>query len=609
MSNTSFNQSLTPLLSTATEPITLSKGGSIKPFFKPSAMPGKAVRVVSDASPHVGKHQIQHEDILGVYLIQRICTGVGGMKHVAREVFEKIIQPYQLLQKGVPVSPQKGILLYGPPGTGKSLLASRIVQEMGVKSENAHFIKSAEVIARDPEPSVANLKKIFRPAMDAQKSSDGISEVFLFCFDEIDAMLQPKEEWQSPSKSQEAIRLELQSILSGPQSYDNIIIIGTTNIEPSRFDPALRRQGRFSVQISIPLPDRIHRYEILQVFCHKLEDNGWNCEDFNLNNLSWQTSGKSGADLEQLMNDAVVISVNEYEMAKQLPKSEQSEVVAKPKTLIDRHFLEALSNSSDIKLRKSKTLDKLAVAHPFTALLKHEQEIICPALKAINRVAVSTGRFGIIVVQGASKTGKTAICRQLVERAEGFDNFQAITEVKDDLTPNNMIKETKKALAEANNFRSSLIVIDNIDSLFGEKEIFEHAGEVPKIWGRLTGKIEGKNAVLLVTTSMDQKEFVEKVSLQDIREYVHLPETLTQGEIKELMVAWDVDQQVQKEVSHIFAEGCSVKQFHTLFEHYRNDPLEDGELVTWDTEGMKRDFQRGRNGAEQKNTNAHGMYS
>ncbi len=134
--------------------------------------------------------------------------------------------------------------------------------------------------------------------MDAQKSSDGISEVFLFCFDEIDAMLQPKEEWQSPSKSQEAIRLELQSILSGPQSYDNIIIIGTTNIEPSRFDPALRRQGRFSVQISIPLPDRIHRYEILQVFCHKLEDNGWNCEDFNLNNLSWQTSGKSGADLD-----------------------------------------------------------------------------------------------------------------------------------------------------------------------------------------------------------------------------------------------------------------------------------------------------------------------
>ena len=70
-------------------------------------------------------------------------------------------------------------------------------------------------------------------------------------------------------------------------------------------------------------------------------------------------------------------------------------------------------------------------------------------------------------------------------------------------------------------------------------------------------------------------------------------ETLTQGEIQELMVAWDVDQQVQKEVSHIFAEGCSVKQFHTLFEHYRNAPLEDGGPVTWDIKGMKRDFSGG----------------
>ncbi|WP_373691313.1 AAA family ATPase [Endozoicomonas sp. YOMI1] len=96
-------------------------------------------------------------------------------------------------------------------------------------------MKSAEVLANNPEPSVANLKKIFKPAEDAQKSGDGVSEIFTFCFDEIDAMLMPEKEWDLPSKSQEAIRLELQSMLSGPQSYNNIIVIGTTNLEPSRF--------------------------------------------------------------------------------------------------------------------------------------------------------------------------------------------------------------------------------------------------------------------------------------------------------------------------------------------------------------------------------------
>lgn len=418
----------------------------------------------------------------------------------------------------------------------------------------------------------------------------------------------PKNGSDQPSNSQEAIRIELQSMLSGPESYNNIIVIGTTNLEPSRFPAALKRQGRLSVHISIPYPDQVSRYEILQLFCHKLEGKGLNSKGLDLDSLSCQTAGKSGADLEQLVNDAVVISVNEYEMAKRLPKSMQSEVASKPITLTNRHFLGALSNSCDIKLGRSKVLDRLSVAHPFIPLQNQEQKIIYPALKAINRVTGATGRYGVIVVQGGAQTGKTAICRQLVERARGFDNFQIITEVRSDLIAPNMVRATIDTLADANNHRNSLIVIDDLDSLLLDENPHWRPEEVFKAWRRITGKSEGKNVALLVTTCMDLNELVKRSKLKDIREYIHLPDRLTQDEITELMTAWGVDQQAKKDISRIFDEGCSVKQFHNLFEYYKNDPLEDGGSVTWDIEGMKKDFQRGREFSGEISKSASAMY-
>ncbi|WP_257293471.1 AAA family ATPase [Endozoicomonas sp. YOMI1] len=238
-----------------------------------------------------------------------------------------------------------------------------------------------------------------------------------------------------------------------------------------------------------------------------------------------------------------------------------------------------------------------------------EQKIIYPALKAINRVTGATGRYGVIVVKGDSQTGKTAICRQLVERATGFDNFQVITEVKSDLSIANMARATIDALENANNYRNSLIVIDDFDSLLLDKNPCWSPDKVFRLWRRLTGKSEGKNIALLVTTCMDLNELVKISTLKEIREYIHLPDKLTQNEINELMTAWDVDQQAKKDISRIFAEGCPVKEFHNLFEHYKNDPLEEGGSVTWDIEGMKRDFQRGRVISEQKSMSAFGIYS
>ncbi|WP_257293472.1 ATP-binding protein [Endozoicomonas sp. YOMI1] len=133
MINTSVNQNPTPPFGTAAEPVSVNEENSIKHISKPNTQSGKEVTIVSEVNPNVGKHQVQHEDVFGVDLIQRMCDRVGGLKQAAWEVYEKVIYPYQLLMQGVPVTPQKGIILYGPPGTGKSLLASRIVQAMGVK--------------------------------------------------------------------------------------------------------------------------------------------------------------------------------------------------------------------------------------------------------------------------------------------------------------------------------------------------------------------------------------------------------------------------------------------------------------------------------------------
>ena len=188
------------------------------------------------------KAKISYEDIGGLSTqIQRI-----------REMIELPLKYPQVFER-LGIDAPKGVFLYGPPGTGKTLIARAVANET-----DAYFthISGPEIMGKFYGESEARLRNVFE---DAQAHAPAI--IFI---DEIDAIAPKREDMGGEKQVERRVVAQLLSLLDGLESRGQVIVIGATNI-PNTIDPALRRPGRFDREISIPIPDKIGRLEILQI--------------------------------------------------------------------------------------------------------------------------------------------------------------------------------------------------------------------------------------------------------------------------------------------------------------------------------------------------------
>jgi transitional endoplasmic reticulum ATPase len=152
------------------------------------------------------------------------------------------------------------------------------------------------------------LRKVFE---DAQKHAPAI--IFI---DEIDAIAPKREEMGGEKQVERRVVAQLLSLLDGLESRGKVIVIGATNI-PNTIDPALRRPGRFDREISIPIPDKNGRLQILQIHTRGMPL----AEDVSLEKLAEITHGFVGADLEALAREAAMSALRkilpriDFEMA------------------------------------------------------------------------------------------------------------------------------------------------------------------------------------------------------------------------------------------------------------------------------------------------------
>ncbi len=182
----------------------------------------------------------------------------------------------------------RGLLLTGPPGTGKTLLAKAIAGEAGVP----FFFSSG---SQFEEVYVGLGAKRIRELFEAAKKK---SPCIIF-IDEIDAVGGSRK-----LKDQSALKMTLNELLvqmDGFEENNGIIVIGATNFMES-LDQALLRPGRFDKHITVPLPDVGGRKEILEMYAKKTKLS----PDVDLNILARGTTGFSGADLYNLMNQAAL---------------------------------------------------------------------------------------------------------------------------------------------------------------------------------------------------------------------------------------------------------------------------------------------------------------
>ncbi|KAL3940703.1 MAG: hypothetical protein SGBAC_004799 [Bacillariaceae sp.] len=249
--------------------------------------------------------------------------GVEEAKAELQEIVMYLKNPAKFTRLGGKLP--RGLLLTGPPGTGKTLLAKAIAGEAGVP----FFFSSG---SQFEEVYVGLGAKRIRELFEAAKKK---SPCIIF-IDEIDAVGGTRKQ-----KDQSALKMTLNELLvqmDGFEDNNGVIIIGATNLMEA-LDEALLRPGRFDKHITVPLPDVGGRKEILEMYAKKTKLD----PNVDLNILARGTTGFSGADLYNLMNQAalkasvdglasITMSVLEYAKDKILMGAERKTAVITKET-------------------------------------------------------------------------------------------------------------------------------------------------------------------------------------------------------------------------------------------------------------------------------------
>ncbi len=219
-------------------------------------------------------------------------AGMDNVKQELKETIEFLRDPSKFKSIGAKVP--KGILLVGPPGTGKTLLARAVAGEAGVPF---YSISASEFIEMFVGVGAARVRDLFKKAKENQPS--------IIFIDEIDAVGRTRGAGLGGGHDEREQTLnQLLSEMDGFEPHEEVIVIAATN-RPDVLDPALLRPGRFDRHIVIDRPGVKERKAILEVHTK----NKKLASDVDLEKIAKGTPGMTGADLENLANEAALIAV------------------------------------------------------------------------------------------------------------------------------------------------------------------------------------------------------------------------------------------------------------------------------------------------------------
>ena len=350
---------------------------------------------------------------------------VAGLKEEKEEVeelidFLKNPKKFQAMGARIP----KGVLLVGPPGTGKTLLAKAIAGEANVPF---FYISGSDFVELFVGVGASRVRDMFK---EAKRNAP-----CLIFIDEIDAVGRQRGTGLGGGHDEREQTLnQLLTEMDGFGANEGIIIIAATN-RPDVLDPALLRPGRFDRQVTVSLPDSTEREAILKVHAR----NKILSSDVKLNAVAARTPGFSGADLENLLNEAALlavrrnknkISMEEIDEATDRvllgPAKTTRKITDKEKKLVSLH--EAGHAVIGLKLEDAEVVHKITIiprgmAGGYTMMLPKEEKLaimtkneLLGRIKGLLGGRVSEEHFLHEMSTGASDDFKkaTAIARSMV---------------------------------------------------------------------------------------------------------------------------------------------------------------------------------------------------
>ena len=379
---------------------------------------------------------------------------IGGLGNQVQRIREMIELPlkYPEVFERLGIDPPKGVFLYGPPGTGKTLIVRAVANET-----DAYFlhISGPEIMGKFYGESEERLRKVF---LDAQAHAPAI--IFI---DEIDAIAPKREDLGGEKQVEKRVVAQLLSLMDGLESRGKVIVIGATNI-PNTIDPALRRPGRFDRELSVSIPDKKGRLEILEIHTRGMPL----ATDVSLGKMAEITHGFVGADLEALAREAAMTALRKI-----LPKIDY-ELAEIPYELL-MHLEVSMDNFYDAM----KEVEPSAIREVFVEVpdVKWEDvgglDDIKEALKeAVEWPLKYAGLFRKantnppkgIMLYGQPGTGKTYLAKAVA--SESGVNFIS---VKGPQIMSKYIGESEKGVRElfkkAKQAAPAILFLDEIDSL------------------------------------------------------------------------------------------------------------------------------------------------
>ncbi|MBO4600662.1 MAG: ATP-dependent zinc metalloprotease FtsH [Bacilli bacterium] len=335
----------------------------------------------SKAKLNDGNFQVKFKDV----------AGLKEEKEEVEELIDFLRNPKRFQKLGARIP--KGVLLVGPPGTGKTLLAKAVAGEANVPF---YYISGSDFVELFVGVGASRVRDMFK---EAKRNAP-----CLIFIDEIDAVGRQRGTGLGGGHDEREQTLnQLLTEMDGFGANEGIIIIAATN-RPDVLDPALLRPGRFDRQVTVSLPDSKERKQILEVHAR----NKILAKDVNLQNIAERTPGFSGADIENLLNEAALlavrrnrsdISMDEIDEATDRvlmgPAKTSRKITDNEKRLVSYH--EAGHAVIGIKLEDANEVHKITiiprgVAGGYTMMLPKEEKIGIATKKELE--ASITGLLG-----------------------------------------------------------------------------------------------------------------------------------------------------------------------------------------------------------------------
>ena len=357
-------------------------------------------------------------------------AGEDEAKDALQEIVNFLHEPAKYAEIGAKLP--KGALLVGPPGTGKTLLARAVAGEAKVPFFS---ISGSEFVEMFVGMGAAKVRDLF-------KQADEKAPCIVF-IDEIDTIGKKRDSGFSSNDEREQTLNQLLTEMDGFDPQKGVVILAATN-RPDTLDPALLRPGRFDRRIPVELPDLNGRIAILKVHARDVKMSG----DINFEVIARATSGASGAELANIINEAALRAVKlERDTVIQEDLEESVEVVIagyqrkgavvspEEKRIVAYHeighALVAAKQSNSAPVHKITIVPRTSGALGYTMQVEEGEKLLMTKEEAFNKIATLTGgRAAEAVIFGSITTGAsndieqaTRLARAMITRYGMSDDF------------------------------------------------------------------------------------------------------------------------------------------------------------------------------------------